>query len=208
MPTQLSATARVLFQGDSITAAGRDTDDPDDLGHGYVAMAADRLRPALPSLSVVNRGVSGHRVTDLRARWTADAVDLRPDLLSVMVGINDTWRRYDSGVTTSAGDFERDYRALLDRSRDGGARLLLIEPFLVPVRDEQWTWREDLDARIQVVRRLAAEYDAALLAADGLLNQAAREAGDPVKVTEDGIHPTAWGHALLAEAWTRLVALP
>ncbi|MEK8146570.1 hypothetical protein NKH18_50900 [Streptomyces sp. M10(2022)] len=82
------------------------------------------------------------------------------------------------GRSSSLSSYEDDYRAILTQVRDGlGAQLILIEPFLVPVTAEQWSWREDLDPRIQVVRRLAQEFDAALLAADGLLNQAARTAG-------------------------------
>ncbi|MFI8952866.1 SGNH/GDSL hydrolase family protein [Streptomyces sp. NPDC053750] len=207
MPVPLTAGSRLLFQGDSITAAGRAVDDELGLGHGYVSLIAESLGRTGRDLEFLNRGVSGHRVRDLRARWGYDAVDLKPDLLSVMVGVNDTWRRFDSGDPTATADYERDYRAILHAMRDAGGstRLVLIEPFLVPVRAEQWAWREDLDARIHVVRRLASDFDTALLAADGVLNQAAREAGDPSLISEDGVHLTASGHARLAEAWLGLV---
>ncbi|MFJ4623857.1 GDSL-type esterase/lipase family protein [Streptomyces sp. NPDC088812] len=205
MAFDIPSSARLVFQGDSITAAGRDTDDDRSLGHGYVAAVAETLIATGSAPDVLNRGISGHRAADLRARWDRDAVQLKPDVLSVLVGINDTWRRYDSQDPTSTADYERDYRALLLPFRDGGTRLVLIEPFLVPVRPEQWEWRADLDPRIQVVRRLAAEFDAQLLAADGLLNQAAREAGDPTAIADDGVHLTALGHARLAAEWTRLV---
>lgn len=207
MSVRLDDSFRLLFQGDSITDAGRDRADGSSLGDGYVSLIAADLAAAGSGVQVLNRGISGNRVADLRARWQEDAVDLAPDVLSVMIGINDTWRRYDSGDLTTVGDYERDYRAILDRARGAGARLVLIEPFLVPVEDAQWTWREDLDGRIAAVRRLAADFDAALLAADGLLNQAAREAGSPAAIAHDGVHLTPAGHACLAAAWQELVGV-
>ncbi|WP_129837879.1 SGNH/GDSL hydrolase family protein [Streptomyces sp. RFCAC02] len=210
MPLRLPPTATILFQGDSITDAGRTGQIGDGLGDGYAAAATALLRERHPDAApvVLNRGIGGSRITDLRARWEEDAVALKPDLVSVLIGINDTWRRYDQGETTATGVWEADYRHLLTRLRDAtGARLLLVEPFVVPVTAAQWDWREDLDPRIHAVRRLAAEFDAALLAADGLLNQAARTAGDPARIAADGVHPTPLGHRVLAEAWADLVRL-
>jgi lysophospholipase L1-like esterase len=197
------STVAVLFQGDSITDAGRDRARPDHLGHGYAALVAAAL-PGNPA--VLNRGAAGDRITDLRDRWAADTLAHRPQLLSLLIGVNDTWRRYDSGLPSPADAWEDEYRALLARVHAHCApRLVLIEPFLVPVTPEQWAWREDLDPRIHAVRRLAADHDALLLAADGLLNQAARTAGDPALIAADGVHPTDLGHRLLADAWLRLV---
>lgn len=210
MTIKLLPQSTVLFQGDSITDCGRLTDPDGGLGAGYVRLTADILRAAYPrsAPAVLNRGISGNRVADLRARWDRDAIELAPDLVSVLIGVNDTWRRYATGEATSVASYERDYRHVLGRVRDElGARLVLVEPFLVPVTAEQWTWREDLDPRIQVVRRLAAEFDAELLAADGLLNQAARAAGSPELVAPDGVHPTPLGHRVLAEAWADLVTV-
>lgn len=205
MSVTLGNSVRVLFQGDSITDAGRDRDDDSSLGNGYVSLIAESLAAANPARRVLNRGIAGNRVADLRARWQRDTLDLAPDLLTVMVGINDTWRRYDEGAVTTVGDYAQDFRAILGQARDAGARLVLVEPFLVPVDDTQWGWREDLDPRIHAVRRLAAEFDAALLAADGLLNQAAREAGSAEAIARDGVHLTPAGHACLAAAWLDLV---
>ncbi|WP_404868361.1 SGNH/GDSL hydrolase family protein [Kitasatospora griseola] len=198
--------ATVLFQGDSITEAGRDRTRPGDLGHGYAALAATAL-PGTPQ--VLNRGVGGDRLTDLRERWETDTLAHRPALVSVLIGVNDTWRRHDQGLPSPVDTWERDYHLLLTSLRGHCApRLLLIEPFLLPVRAEQWSWRADLDARIQAVRRLATAHDARLLAADGLLNQAARTAGDPALIAADGVHPTPLGHRLLADAWLALAATP
>ncbi|MFE7752952.1 SGNH/GDSL hydrolase family protein [Streptomyces sp. NPDC057428] len=208
MTISLNGSAVVLFQGDSITDVGRDPDNP--LGRGYVRTAADLVRSARPDdgITFLNRGVAGDRVSDLRARWREDATDLEPDVVSVLIGVNDTWRRYDSGEVSPAQAFEDDYRAVLTQVRERqDTQLILIEPFLIPVREEQWAWREDLDPRIQAVRRLAEEFDAVLLAADGLLNQAARAAGGAEHIAGDGVHPTPLGHELLAEAWVALAGL-
>ncbi|MFJ8888831.1 GDSL-type esterase/lipase family protein [Streptomyces sp. NPDC102402] len=210
MTISLHRSATVLFQGDSITEVGRLVEPDSPLGNGYARKAADRVRSARPDsgITFVNRGVGGDRIADLRARWREDALELRPDVVSVLIGVNDTWRRYCSGSVTSARAFEDDYRAILTQVRDElDAQLILIEPFLVPVRDEQWAWREDLDPRIQTVRRLSQEFGAALLAADGLLNQAARAAGGAEHIAGDGVHPTPLGHTLLAEAWAALAGL-
>jgi lysophospholipase L1-like esterase len=206
----LHRSATVLFQGDSITDVGRLAERDSPLGNGYVRVAAERVRSARPDsgITFVNRGVSGDGISDLRARWREDALELKPDVMSVLIGVNDTWRRYDSGVVTSVRVFEDDYRAILTHVRDElDCQLILIEPFLVPVRDEQWGWREDLDPKIQAVRRLSEEFGAALLAADGLLNQAARAAGGPEHIAGDGVHPTPLGHSLLAEAWAAVAGL-
>jgi len=211
--TFLQPGDRVLLTGDSVTDWGRDRDDPTSLGHGYaaiVAALAGARRPDL-GLTFLNRGVGGDTSAMLRARWERDALDLAPTVVSVLVGINDTWRRYDSGTPTSVDAYEENLRAVLDAVRDRlGARLVLVEPFLVPVDAAQHTWREDLDPRIAVVRRLAAEHAAdhraVLVPADGLFAAAAVRTG-PGHWVSDGVHPTAAGFGLLAEAWLDAVGI-
>ncbi len=199
---------RVLFIGDSITDAGRDRLTGEDLGGGYAMQAAAWFTLGQPRAGIrfSNRGISGNRVRDLHARWAKDCLALAPDLVSVLIGVNDTWRRYDSGELTSTEEYERDYRDILAQTREHTtARLVLIEPFLLPVTDEQHLWREDLDPRIGVTRRLAHEFGALLVPADGLFAQAAAAGGDPRVWCDDGVHPTHAGHALLARAWLSTV---
>ncbi|MGW6131296.1 SGNH/GDSL hydrolase family protein [Cellulomonas sp. NPDC055163] len=169
------------------------------------ALAGAR-RPDL-GLTFLNRGIGGDTAHQLRDRWETDALALEPTVVSVLVGINDTWRRYDSGRATSIDAYEEDYRAVLDSARDRlGARLVLVEPFVVPVEEAQHRWREDLDPRIGVVRRLAAEFRATLVPADGLFAAAAVRT-TPAAWAYDGVHPTPAGHGLLAEAWLDAVGL-
>lgn len=207
MSLALPRAARVLFIGDSITDADRDRADGDSLGAGYAYIAAARFTAAHPGHGVtfLNRGVGGDRVRELRDRWAEDCLDLAPTVLSVMIGINDTWRRYDSGEATSTEEYERDYRHILTQARERHrVSIVLIEPFVMAVDEAQHDWRVDLDPRIGVVRRLATEFGATLLAADGLFAQAAAAAGPHVWTT-DGVHLTPAGHALLAEEWLGLV---
>lgn len=194
------SAVRIVLTGDSITDCDRDRQDLASLGQGYVALIAQEL----PGHQVINTGVSGDRIADLQHRWQPDVLAHQPDVLSVMIGINDTWRRYDSDDPTSVEAYERSYRELLTRARSSGiGRLLLVEPFLLPVRDEQWSWREDLDPRIQVVRRLAAEFGADYVATDGPLAEIASRVG-PEALAPDGVHPTAAGHRFLADRWLEL----
>ncbi|QNE19358.1 SGNH/GDSL hydrolase family protein [Kribbella qitaiheensis] len=189
----------VVFAGDSVTDCGR-RGDPAGLGDGYVRNLYDDLAASRPR--IVNSGISGHRAVDLVARWEQDVLAHEPDLVSVLVGINDTWRRYDEDDPTSTESFEASYRELLAPVT---AKLVLIEPFLLPVKPEQRAWREDLDPKIEVVRRLAAEYHAILVPADVEFNRQALTVG-ATTLADDGVHPTAAGHRLLAELWHRTVS--
>lgn len=194
----------VLFIGDSVTDTGRDRSDPRALGDGYVSRAAAELAKNGVT-RVLNRGISGNRVVDLRARWAEDCIDLRPTVLSILVGINDTWRRYDSDDPTSTDAFETVYRGILTQVRDRlDTRLVLMEPFLIPVREEQESWREDLDPKIDVVHRLADEFGATLVRTDELLGRAASNT-PPAELADDGVHPTPHGHSLIASAWLATV---
>lgn len=199
----------VLFQGDSVTDCGWDRNDEAALGNGYVAMVAAWHTVAHPGSRVrfVNRGVSGNRVRDLQERWERDCLDLSPDILSILIGINDVWRRYDAADPTPLDDFARGYRDLLERARaKTNARLVLLEPFVLPVPPDREAWREDLDPKIQTVRALAREYDALYVPLDGLFARAStrRPSQD---WAADGVHPSAGGHALIARAWLETVDL-
>ena len=199
--------ARVLFQGDSITDAGRNYADPADLGLGYPALTAAWFSAAYPERRVqfINRGISGNRAKDLRARWQTDCLDLKPDWVSILIGINDTWRRYDSGDPTQVEAFADAYHAILAAvQRNLGARLILLEPFVLPTPPDREQWREDLDPKIQVVRQLAREFGALLAPLDGLFAAAATQR-EPAFWAADGVHPTPAGHALIAQAWLRAV---
>ena len=197
----------VLLQGDSITDAGRSRTNDDELGHGYAGMLSAWVSAAWPGQQIrfLNRGISGNRAKDLRARWKPDCLDLRPDWVSIMIGINDTWRRYDSADPTSAQAFEASYRSILEDARDKlDAQLVLCEPFLLPVPPDRRAWRVDLDPKIAAVRELAREFGAILVPLDGVFAQASTRR-EPAFWAPDGVHPTPAGHALIAQAWLKAV---
>ncbi|CQR55194.1 SGNH/GDSL hydrolase family protein [Paenibacillus riograndensis] len=195
----------ILFQGDSITDWGRNYEDPSSLGVGYALMVAARLGLLYPEkkLTFINRGISGNRAADLQQRWDRDCLELKPTVVSIYIGINDTWRRFDSGEETTAAQFEASYRDIIERTlRATNAKLILVEPFVLPVPEDRKGWRQDLDPKIHVVRELAREYGALLVPLDGLFAAASMKA-DSAFWAPDGVHPSPAGHALITDAWLK-----
>ena len=196
---------RILFQGDSITDVGRDKDSFSDLGNGYVKWIAEDLAASENNrnMECLNRGISGHRVLELQGRWKKDCIDLKPDVLSILIGINDVWRRYDSNDPTTLEAFESGYMDILTSYRsltDG--KLMILEPFLLHTTEERAAWREDLDPKRKVVAKLAAEFNAVYIPLDSIF-AAASEDQLPSYWAADGVHPSEAGHKLIAEAWIK-----
>ncbi|MFC9758079.1 SGNH/GDSL hydrolase family protein [Streptomyces sp. NPDC056921] len=202
--TGIKETDTLLFIGDSITDADRDRTDSASLGSGYVHEIARTLHDRASGGSgpaVINRGLNGNRVYDLEARWTTDIIDLRPTVVTVKIGINDTWRRYDRGIMSPVDEFEACLdRLLADTARKLSARLVVITPFLLPVTAEQENWFEDLTPRTEAVLRAATANDAQLVRADLALRHAA-EQHEAAELARDGVHPSPAGHRIIADAW-------
>jgi lysophospholipase L1-like esterase len=199
--------AVVLFQGDSITDAGRSRSDDAELGSGYAALAAAWFSARFPERQVrfLNRGISGNRAADLRDRWQRDCIDLRPTWVSILIGINDTWRRYDSGDATGAAAYAEAFRAILTQTREQlGARVIICEPFVLPVPPDRAAWREDLDPKIAAARDLAREFGALYIPLDGAFAQASARRESAFWLP-DGVHPSPAGHALIAQHWLAAV---
>jgi acyl-CoA thioesterase-1 len=198
----------VLFYGDSITDAGRNSGANGGLGTGYAALCAAQLLARLPEgrLKFTNRGISGNRVYDLEARLQSDVLDLQPNLVSILIGINDTWRRYDRDTQSPIGEFQESYRRILTTLKEKlDVRLIICEPFLLPIPDDRKQWREDLDPRITACRELAREFGAYYLPLDGIFAAASMHA--PLDYwLPDGVHPSLAGHALIADHWIRAVS--
>lgn len=197
----------ILFQGDSITDVGRDKEKQEDLGNGYPMMVASWFAAAYPEMKVkfINRGISGNRVADLKKRWEKDCLSLEPTWVSIMIGINDCWRRYDNNDPTFVEKFTSDYRDILKQAKETiNAKFVLIEPFVLPVTEDRRKWREDLDPKINAVRDLAREFGALLLPMDGIFSKVSTFK-ESAFWTQDGVHPTPAGHALIAREWLKLV---
>ena len=209
MSLSLKPDVTLLFFGDSITDCGRDRAKPESLGGGYVSQLNARLGAALasPALRVLNQGISGNRIYDLEARLETDLLAHKPSVVTFLIGINDVWRRYDRNLVSPAAEFAAAYRRVLARIRDDlRPRLVLMEPFLLPVPADRRAWREDLDPKITVVRDLAVEFGADLIPLDGLFAAAATRAPAAYWLP-DGVHPSAAGHALVTDAWLKNAGL-
>lgn len=204
----LKKDAIVLFQGDSITDCGRDREDNSAMGNGYAMMSAAWYQALHPerNTTFLNRGISGNRVEDLMKRWEQDCLDLKPDVVSILIGINDTWRRYDSNDPTSAETYYQNYRVILSQVKDVlDAHIIVCEPFLLPVTDAQKKlWREDLDPKIQAARELSRDFHATYIPFDGIF-AAACAVQTPEFWAADGVHPTPAGHALMAKHWLEAI---
>ncbi len=192
----------ILFQGDSITDCGRSREDTNDLGPGYPKMVAEALSALRPELELrfLNRGISGNRTYSLQERWEADCFALKPNLLSILVGINDVWHR-EVGTGQTDEQLEANYRALLTDTRKtlGDIPIVILEPFLTPDNETVIT-RPEMDSIIPIVRGLAKEFDATFVPLDAPL-AAAAEALPPHSLTKEGVHPTEQGHAIIAKHW-------
>jgi len=199
--------ARILFQGDSITDGnrGRSADPNHILGHGYVFIIAAKYGAAFPELRLdfVNRGVSGNTVLELEKRWKADTLDLKPDLLSVMIGINDCSRK------VPLEQYEQTYDKLLTEARAANPdlRLVLIEPFTLPSgrkQNEYDTWSQNVARYAQLTAKLAAKHKAALVSLQKTFDAATKLAPADYWIW-DGVHPTYRGHQLIADQWVAAV---
>ena len=193
----------ILFQGDSITDFERNREDIADLGTGYPLYVSAYLASEYTDVdfTFINKGISGNRIRDLHARWDEDCVSLKPTVVSILVGINDTWRRYDANDPTSVEAFENHYRQVLTGTKNEVTdRIIMMEPFVLPVLAGQDGWREDLDPKIQCVRALAREFGARYIPLDGMFAAACMKK-PPEFWAADGVHPTVAGIGLIAKAW-------
>lgn len=194
----------LLFIGDSITDCDH-ANDPDDLGNGYVRLIAEHMAAHEPAWRVLNRGISGNRVPDLRARFDADCLALRPDVVTVYVGVNDTWRAFDQDDPTSAEDFEAGYRFLLDQlsAELPASPVLLMIPFITDIDEGRELMHPDLDEKVERIRRLAREFGHTVVDLEHVMHRALADGHTPASLAEDGVHPTVAGHRLIADEWLR-----
>lgn len=197
---------RILFQGDSITDAGRDKRNYYNLGNGYASIAAPLIKEAHPELDIefINLGISGNRTGQLFDRIQYDAVDLKPDIVSILVGINDLWHRY-IGVGTTDEQIELNYRCILDRIKnETDAKIMMICPYLLDCEDKTRI-REGLKTLIPIVRKLAAEYADVYLPLDELFEEALKTQPEPKFYSGDGVHPNANGARFIGEHYAKAI---
>lgn len=199
---------KILFQGDSVTDAGRDRSNPADLGEGYPKFASAMIQDSYPDddFEFVDLGISGNRTEHLVARLESDFIEIQPDIVSIMIGINDVWHHYSHAIETTDEQFEENYRTVLDalKSRTN-ARILMIQPFLLETVDPaKQVLCEELARKQAIIKRLADEYADAYLPLDEILHQEVDV--EPAEYSRDGVHPTPDGACRIGEAYLGAIA--
>ena len=201
----------IVFQGDSITDCGRVRIDARNasqaLGPGYPALVAARVQNNdwSKKYNFVNRGISGDRVVDLYARWKRDALNIRPDVISILIGVNDTWHEQNWSNGVEPERYDRFYRMLMDWTREVllDTKMILLEPFVLKFGFVTDAWVEEIDIRRQMVKKIAEDYGAVFVPLQDVLSEAAAKAAVPELVLEDGVHPSLFGHQLIADQYLK-----
>lgn len=207
VPDQLT----VLFQGDSITDAGRDRASTEanayhHMGVGYALLTSAMILGNHPGtdLKSYNRGISGNKVFQLAGRWQKDALDLEPNVVSILIGVNDFWHMLNGEYDGKVETYRNDYRALLNRTREvmPGVKFILCEPFIIrggkSVESERW--ESEFPAYREAAKEMAEEFDAAWVPFQRVFDEALEEA--PAEHwSHDGVHPSLAGSYIMAEAW-------
>jgi lysophospholipase L1-like esterase len=203
-----------LFQGDSITDGNRtrNTDWNHVMGHGYQFIIASKLWYEFPKkgFHFFNRGVSGNKVTDLAERWQKDTLEIKPDVLSILIGINDTSALLNGNKDFTAEKYETGFRALLQQTKERlpGVQFILCEPFILPVGrvKERWDdYSNELKKRQESVLKLSSEFNAVFVPFQSAFNKALAKAPADYWIW-DGIHPMPAGHELMAREWMHHVS--
>jgi lysophospholipase L1-like esterase len=204
----------VLFQGDSITDAGRNKkeqkpNNAGSFGGGYALMTAAALLADMPEkdLTIYNRGISGNKVFQLAERWNEDCLDLKPDVLSILIGVNDYWHKRNGNYDGTVEVYEKDYRALLKRTKEvlPNTTFIICEPFAVDGGTAIGSgWQEEFEPYRKVAKVLAEEFGTLYVPYHTIFKEALKHA-PAAYWSPDGVHPSMAGAQLMANAWLKVV---
>lgn len=194
---------RILFQGDSITDAGRDRNmDFYNLGHGYASMTASQLGCEFPGrFEFINRGLNGNKITDLYARMKSDIINLSPDVLTILIGVNDVWKEINSKSGTDTDKFEKIYCMLIEEIKEKLPHtiILVLEPFLVKGTETEKHWKEfrkGVEDKAMVSKIVADKYKLDFVPLMGKFDEAVKNVNEEYFVF-DGVHPMPAGHGII-----------
>lgn len=203
---------RILFQGDSITDAARDRENPHCMGMGYPSLVTATLGADYPNdYEYINKGISGNRIVDIYARIKWDFINLKPDYASIYVGVNDAWHEIEWQNGVEDEKFEKIYGMMIDEVQAAcpGIKLMLIAPYVLEgwattateEQPDRWNrFETDVAAKAAVVRKVAEKYNLPLIELQPIFDAACQRA--PIEHwTRDGVHPTPAGHELIKRAW-------
>lgn len=207
----------ILFQGDSITDAGRVKEPGKEAnkGYGYANMVAGELGADEPyRYRFFNRGISGNRVVDLFARMRKDMINLKPDYMSILIGVNDVWHQYRFEDGVSAEKFELVYSLMIEELLQElpDLKIMILEPFVLPgsatenTEEHPARWEyfsTEVPLRAAAARRVAEKYKLPFVPLQELFDKANADAPAPGYWLRDGVHPTQAGHTLIKRAWLK-----
>jgi lysophospholipase L1-like esterase len=207
----LSPGEILLFQGDSITDCGRNRKDEatpnrqSQLGAGYVLFTAANIlaNHADKHLLLYNRGISGNKVFQLAERWDKDCFDLQPNILSLLIGVNDFWHTKSSGYTGTIETYATDYQDLILKTKKTlpDTKIIILEPFIIhggTALDN--TWENDFAPYRKAAKKIATDNDLTFVPLQSVFNEALKQA--PASYWgPDGVHPSVAGAQLMAQAW-------
>ena len=198
----------IVFQGDSITDAGRDYRNYHNLGNGYPKYAAELIREENPDVEFefINFGISGNRTCQLFDRLYTDCIAFNPDVVSVLIGINDVWHRYnDTKILTSDEQLKVNYRSILTRLKnETNAKIIMLAPYVL---DSQLTAHlaDDLVTILPIVRELAEEFADVYVPLDELFSEAIKTQPSPMYYSNDGVHPNENGARFIGERYAEAI---
>ncbi|MGZ3755956.1 MAG: SGNH/GDSL hydrolase family protein [Mucilaginibacter sp.] len=211
---KLTANNVILFQGDSITDSSRDrkqtsANTTTGMGTGYALLAGSNLllHNSEKNLQIYNRGISGDKVFQLADRWDAECLQLKPNVLSILIGVNDHWAVKKHGYTGTIETYRTDFKKLLDRTKQvlPDVKLIIGEPFAVlGVKEVDQSWYPKFDEFRTAARELATEFEATFIPYQAVFDKAVKSAPGSYW-TVDGVHPNLAGINLMAEAWLAVV---
>lgn len=199
---------RMLFQGDSITDALRDRRNYHDMGKGYPKYASEFIKEKHleTDIEFINLGISGNRTSELFDRLYPDTVDLKPDVISILIGVNDIWHRYNSiPVKTTDAQFALNYRCILEElRRSTEAKIIMIAPYILDKEDKDYL-RPELERILPIVEELAKEFADVYIPLNRIFEEALKTQPEPLYYSEDGVHPNDKGAEFIGKIYAEAV---
>lgn len=196
----------ILFQGDSITDCGRSRDNDTNKGTGYPRLITGKLGYDYPGeYNFINRGVGGNRITDLYARIKYDIINVKPDYLSILIGVNDVWHELGRKDGVSADKFEKIYDMLLSEIKEScpDTKIIILGPYVTKSTASEGSWEyfsTEVGKRADVAQKLADKYGLKFVSLQKAFDEAVARKSEPYW-TAEGVHPTEAGHVLIAKKW-------
>ncbi len=200
---------KILFQGDSITDAGRDKRNYHNMGKGYPLYATQHITEAFPEtdFEFINFGIGGNRTSQLFDRLYKDAIEFQPDIISVLIGINDIWHRYGSEkIATTDEQFATNYRAILTRlKKETNAKIVMLCPYVLDHESKE-IFKPDLARFLPIIHQLAEEFADAYVPLNELFDEAIKTQPEPLYYSADGVHPNENGSRFIGKHYYEAIA--